>query len=197
MGSHRRRLPHFYPDNVPLFLTFRLHGSFPASQLPPAGSLSSGQAFMWLDRRLDSGQYGPTWLARADIARIIVASILKGADQGHYGLAAWVVMPNHVHLLVTPRVSPAHLLKSLKGATARDANRLLGRTGEPFRQKESYDHSVRNRSEFERIQAYIETNPVKAGLVRDPVHYPWSSAGIETSLRTPEVMGESGACRGK
>jgi len=182
MTPHRRRLPHFYPENAPLFLTWRLHGTFPASLLPPAGTLSSGQAFVWLDRRLDAGQYGPTWLARADIACIVVASILKGCELGHYELAAWVVMPNHVHLLITPHISPARLLKSLKGATAREANRVLGRTGEPFWQKESYDHAVRNRSEFEKIRAYIETNPVKAGLVADPTQFPWSSAGVETSL---------------
>ena len=79
-------------------------------------------------------------------------------------------------------IAPDRLLKSLKGATAREANRLLGRTGEPFWQKESYDHYVRNRIEFEKIRTYIETNPVKAGLVRNPEDYPWSSAGVETSL---------------
>jgi hypothetical protein len=182
MTRHHRRLPHLYPENVPLFLTWRLHGTFPASKLPPAGTLTSGEAFVWLDRRLDAGQYGPTWLARADIAAIVVASIRRGAELGHYVPAAWVVMPNHVHLLITPKVSPVHLLRSLKGATAREANRVLGRTGEPFWQKESYDHWVRNRSEFEKIRAYIEMNPVKAGLVADPTRFTWSSAGVEKSL---------------
>ena len=73
-------------------------------------------------------------------------------------------------------------MKSLKGASAREANRVLGRTGQPFSQKESYDHWVRNPSEFEKIRTYIEANPVKAGLVRTPQDYPWSSAGVETSL---------------
>ncbi len=72
-------------------------------------------------------------------------------------------------------------MKSLKGATAREANRLLGRTGEPFWQKESYDHWVRSQREFEKIRAYIESNPVKAGLVQEPEDYPWSSAGVEMS----------------
>jgi hypothetical protein len=48
-------------------------------------------------------------------------------------------MANHGHLLVQPNVAPDRLLKSLKGATARGANQVLGRTGEPFWQKESYD----------------------------------------------------------
>jgi REP element-mobilizing transposase RayT len=74
------------------------------------------------------------------------------------------------------------LLRSLKGASARFANRLLGRTGEPFWQKESCGHWVRNQSEFEKIRAYIENNSVKAGLVRNPQDFPWSSAGVEMSL---------------
>jgi hypothetical protein len=91
-------------------------------------------------------------------------------------------MPNHVHLLIRPSIAPERLMKSLKGASAREANRVLGRTGEPFWQKESYDHWVRNPSELEKIRMYVEANPVKAGLVRNPQDYPWSSAGVETSL---------------
>jgi REP element-mobilizing transposase RayT len=94
----------------------------------------------------------------------------------------YVIMANHVHLLIQPKIAPDHLLKSLKGASAREANRMLGRTGEPFWQKESYDHWVRNQEEFEKIRRYIENNPAKAGLVRSPEDYPWSSAGVEKSL---------------
>lgn len=66
----------------------------------------------------------------------------------------------------------------LKGNTAREANRVLGRTGEPFWQKESYDHWVRDPAELERIRRYVEHNPVKAGLVREEGEFPWSSAGV-------------------
>ena len=121
-------------------------------------------------------------LRNPDVARIVAGSIHKGVDLGHYELGAYAIMPNHVHLLIQPKVAPEHLLKSLKGASAREANRILGRTGEPFWQKESYDHWVRNRMEFQKIRAYIENNPVKAGLVRSPCDYPWSSAGVEKSL---------------
>jgi putative transposase len=182
MPLHRRRLPHLYPEGAALFLTWHLHGSLPAQLLPPARKLVSGQAFVWLDRQLDASRYAPMYLGQREIAQIVVASIHKGVDLGHYELGAYVVMANHVHLLIRPRIAPHRVLKSLKGATAREANRLLGRTGEPFWQKESYDHWVRNHGEFERIRAYIETNPVKAGLVRNPQDYPWSSAGVETSL---------------
>jgi putative transposase len=85
-------------------------------------------------------------------------------------------MANHVHLLVTPLVSPSKLLQSIKGYAARAANKLLERTGEPFWQTESYDHWIRDESEFDRIRRYIENNPVRAGLVAKPEDYRWSSA---------------------
>ena len=106
---------------------------------------------------------------------------------GHYDLAAYAVLSNHLHLLLFPKIAPSRLLQSLKGATAREANRILGRTGESFWQAESYDHWVRNEGERQRIAAYIEDNPVKAGLVQRVQDYPWSSAfergaSAETSL---------------
>jgi hypothetical protein len=67
-------------------------------------------------------------------------------------------------------------LAPLKGFTAYRANELLGNHGQAFWQDESYDHLVRSRAEFDRIRAYIEENPVTAGLVVDAQEYPWSSA---------------------
>jgi len=71
------------------------------------------------------------------------------------------------------------LLKSLKGFTARAANLVLARTGEPFWQRESYDHWVRDEREWERICSYIEENPVKAGMVDSAEKFPWSSAHVK------------------
>src|SRR5713226_2814980 len=62
-------------------------------------------------------------------------------------------MAKHVHVLLRPKVPPSRLLQSMQGATASEANRLLGRTGEKFRQAESYDHRVGDESELERIAA--------------------------------------------
>jgi len=53
---------------------------------------------------------------------------------------------------------------------------MLGLTGQPFWQDESYDHLVRSDAELERIREYIESNPVKAGLVAAPESWQWSSA---------------------
>lgn len=85
-------------------------------------------------------------------------------------------MPNHVHMLATTRTGVSKFMRRLKGYTARRANELLSRTGQPFWQEESYDHLVRTPEEFRNIEAYILKNPVKAGLARTAEEYRWSSA---------------------
>ena len=94
----------------------------------------------------------------------------------HFELDAFVVMANHVHLLVTPYVPVGRLTRSLKAVTARRANQMLGCSGTPFWEADSYDHVVRNRNEFESIRVYIEQNPVRAGLVRAAADFRWCSA---------------------
>src|SRR5271168_5201569 len=118
MALHHRRLPHIYPPDAPLFLTWHLHGSVPATLRIPGGPLSSGQAFVWLDRQLDT------------------LTCLRGS---------WWV-PSTKDLLIEPAIAPERLMGS----------RLLGRTGGPFCQKESYDHCVRNTDESHKIKTYIE-----------------------------------------
>jgi len=125
------------------------------------------------------------YLAREAIAEVVVASLRRGVAVGHYDLAGYCVLGNHVHVLLMPKISTSRLLQSLKGGTARQANLILGRTGETFWQAESYDHWVRDETEWHRILAYIEENPVKAGLVQRAEDYRWSSASgksAETSL---------------
>jgi REP element-mobilizing transposase RayT len=124
---------------------------------------------------------GPVHLRTEAIATLVVESLFRGEHLGHYRLGPFVIMANHVHLLLLPSISASLLLKSLKGATAREANQLLHRTGEQFWQRESYDHWVRSETEWNRIAAYIERNPVKAGLVSRMEEYPWSSANARWS----------------
>jgi REP element-mobilizing transposase RayT len=90
-------------------------------------------------------------------------------------------MPNHVHVLLDPSVTLARITKGLKGVTARQANEILGRIGKPFWQDETFDHWIRSRKQLERVQAYIERNPVAANLVSTPEEWPWSSASGRTS----------------
>ncbi len=172
----RRRLPHVYPDGRWLFLTWHLFGSLPTAAFPPSSKLTAGQAFVWMDRYADSARSGPLFLKQAMVAQIVCDSFMTGIELGHYELGAFVVMANHVHGLLRPRISLSQLLQSLKGFTARQANKALKRTGEPFWQRECYDHWVRDEAEWARIAAYIEENPVKAGLVARAEDFPWSSA---------------------
>jgi putative transposase len=138
-----------------------------------------------MDRLLDEACDGPFYLRQPAVADMIAQAILYNADiLGHYVLHAFVVMPNHVHVLATPAVALPKLTKSLKGITAKRANAMLAMTGNSFWQEESYDHLVRGEREFEKIRNYIEENPVRAGLVREASEYRWSSAGWVTHPRT-------------
>ena len=184
MSATQRRLPHLHPAGKWLFVTWHLDGSLPQAMYPPPGKQSDGKVFVWMDRYLDTARTGPKYLSQPEIAEIAASSIQRGVALGHYELRAWVIMANHVHVLLRALIAPSRLLQSLKGFTAREANRILNRTGRKFWQAESYDHWVRDERELERIAAYIESNPVKAGLADDPSEYRWSSAApcIETSL---------------
>jgi putative DNA methylase len=178
MRYYERRLPHWDTADQPLFITFRLHGSLPAHRIfPPAGVTGSGEAFIAMDRLLDQASNGPLYLSQPEIAELVVKALQHGANKlQRYQLHAYVVMPNHVHLSVTPKVVATKWLGPLKGFTAYRANALLGRQGRPFWQDESYDHLVRSEAEFNRIRTYIEENPVSAGLIAQPHEYQWSSA---------------------
>ena len=176
-----RRLPHMSSTSQPIFLTWRLQGSLPNNRFFRGGNLSSGQVFVAMDRLLDEARTGPFYLRQPEIADMVAEEILYNAENlGHYDLHAFVVMPNHVHLLLTAKVLLQRLTKSLKGITAKKANAILGHTGTQFWQDESYDHLVRNDREFRNIARYIEENPVRAGLFRDAAEYRWSSAAWAT-----------------
>jgi len=189
MMFHRRRLPHIYETDQPIFLTWRLHDSLPSNRTFPTDAVNSGQAFAAMDRLLDEARTGAFYLRQPAIADMIVEAIQYNASNlGHYRLHAFVVMPNHVHMLATPAVALPKLTKSLKGITAKRANAMLALTGSPFWQEESYDHWVRHERQFEKIRNYVEGNPVRAGLVREASEYRWSSAGWATG-GAPAVQG--------
>jgi REP element-mobilizing transposase RayT len=163
-----------------LFLTWRLHGSLPFWIHAP--SVTSGRAFVRLDRQLDTAPTGPMWLKDPRVAAAVVDSLrFAEGELRLFDLRAWVVMSNHVHLLLFPWAPLCRINKSVRGFTARQANRTLGRIGQPFWQHESFDHWVRDRGELERTAGYIEANPVKAGLVECAADWPWSSASQQTA----------------
>jgi putative transposase len=175
---YRRHLPHWQKADSALFITWRLYGSLPRRTLAASFKESNpGKRFLLLDRELDKARYGPTWLKDARLSKIVADSLSHGAEQLRlYRLSAFVVMSNHVHILIWPRAYLSRITKAIKGYTARECNKLLSRTGENFWQDESFDHAVRNEDEFWRIKRYIERNPVKARLVASPEEWVWSSA---------------------
>jgi len=132
-----------------------------------------------MDRALDRTAIGPHWLKMPSVADRVTDLILKGEKElGYFSLRAFVIMPNHVHLLMTPKIAMRRIMNGLKGSTAFAANVILNRRGRPFWQDESFDHWVRTEKEFGNILRYIEWNPVSAGLVARPEEWPWSSARL-------------------
>jgi len=176
MNRYDRRLPHMNAIGARIFVTFRLHGSLPANRVFPPSTLTHGEAFAAMDRLLDNPKAGPTFLNQPEIASMVLQSLIEGETRyRRYQLHAFVVMPNHVHLLVTSSTPLSAWLRSLKGYTGHEALRILNQSGKTFWQDESYDHIVRDDKEFWSIRHYIEWNPVRAGLVTLPEEFPWSS----------------------
>jgi putative transposase len=189
MEYYARHLPHWNPGGRTIFLTWRLYGSLPADviiKLKQQRSTSAGRDFLKADRALDKTRSGPFWLNEPNIAACVVAALYRGQRElQQYLLRAFAVMPNHVHVLLDPSVSLDRITNGLKGVTAREANKFLGRTGQHFWQDESFDRWIRNGAQFDRIRMYIEHNPVTAGLVKNPEDWPWSSASRTATLGCP------------
>jgi putative transposase len=168
---YRRNLPHWYPPGAAVFVTWRLAGTLPVSR----SCANDGRVFAERDLLLDRTTNGPQWLRRPEIAHCVVTNLLDGAGN-RYELHSFVVMPNHVHLLLSPWVELAAITRYMKGRSSRQANILLSRTGLPFWQDESFDHWIRHPRQFDRVRVYIERDPVRAGLVERPEQWPYSSA---------------------
>jgi putative transposase len=191
---NRRRLPHIHPKGRAIFVTFRLANSMPAHialdtmKIP---SLTAGQRFAKLDAFLDRRKRGPLYLRIEKIAEEVCRTIERssGPELSHYKLHEYVVMQNHVHMLITPIAEMKDILRQIKGATAHFANKVIGFAGKSFWQKDYYDHFCRDDSEFHSIGRYIVMNPVKAGFVTRPELWKWSSAArrdkIIHELRRP------------
>jgi putative transposase len=176
---YERNLPHWQPDGKDLFVTWRLKGSLPVEvieRLRITAGASAGKRFREFDDRLDSADCGPLWLRDPRIAAVVTEAFREAEKREWIVLQAFVVMPNHVHVLLSPRVELRNVTKWIKGSTSRKANEILGISGQLFWQDESFDHWIRGPAQFDRVKEYIERNPVVAGLVKDAAEWPWSSA---------------------
>ncbi len=181
----RGYLPHYDGGQVIQFITFRLADSLPktildALQLKLERELISEIEYhRAIDKYLDGG-HGKPHLANTKIADIVEENLLR-FDGERYKLHAWVIMPNHVHLLLAPREnhSLASILHSMKSYTSNRANEILKRTG-PFWSKEYFDRFIRNYDHYEKTVAYVHNNPVKAGLCAKASDWRFGSARLSS-----------------
>ena len=186
---NRGRLPHWEKETGVYFVTFRLADSLPrvvvekiverqrvlqsakrlGLKLSPAQEVVVAEYSQSRVEELADRGAGACYLRNARVAEL-VADTLKCWDGKRYRVIAWCVMPNHVHVVfrLLPGQALAGILKGWKTYTAKEANRILGRSG-VFWQREYYDRLIRDGEELERAVRYVVGNPEKAGLT----DWPW------------------------
>ncbi len=175
-GVHARGyLPHVKAEGGQYFVTFRLVDSLPAGVLKQLATVPEKQRSKKVEEFLDAA-HGECWLGKSNVAEVMRQTLLKFHGE-RYHLHAWVIMPNHVHLLIEPVGNNAlsDILQGIKSVSAHQANALLAREGE-FWQSESYDHLIRDDDDRARCADYIAQNPVKAGLAKNAAEFEFSSA---------------------
>ena len=176
-GRERGALPHLYKDGCTYFVTFCLSDAVPAKLVRRRLLEENDQQPESLAQLSEPlANRGSMILKRPEFAEIVEGAL--GHFQGErYGLHAWVVMPNHVHAVLTPfqGYGVTGILHSWKSFTASAINREVGQSGR-FWQHESFDHLVRNQDSLMRFIMYTENNPVTAGLCQRPEDWPFSSA---------------------
>lgn len=119
---------------------------------------------------------------------------LRFRHPAQYELRAWVIMPNHVHVLFLVKDVPmSQLIGAWKGFTAKEANRILQRKG-AFWQEEYWDTYMRDAEHEARAKRYIENNPLKAKLSLTQREYPWSSARFRDEYERLQLPSAVGAC---
>lgn len=189
-----RRLPHWSQAGVICFITWRAKDSIPENVLerwrgerhqwlrrhginPRAADWNEklGQlgpeiqreffhtfSTKWHDE-LDAG-HGACVFKSPNVAKIVADSLLK-FDGDRYELTDFVVMPNHVHLLVAFQDEDSLLTQceNWKHFQAVHINRAIGSSGR-FWQQDGFDHLIRSAEQFEHFRRYIADNPGKARL---------------------------------
>lgn len=178
-GWHERGyLPHCDRPGLTQFVTFNLADAFPVSLRNEWKTLlkieSDGERRLQLEAYLDKGN-GACHFKNPDLARI-VEETFRFYHARRYDLKAWVVMPNHVHVLFkTDTVPMREIIADWKAYSAREVNKRLQRKGTVWA-ADYWDTYIRNAQHELTSRRYIENNPVKAFLVQDPQTWPWSSA---------------------
>lgn len=137
-----------------------------------------------------------TWQNRSvfqvkENAGTLVQCRLHYRDQGVYRLHEFVVMPKHLHVLLTPSIETSleKAMQLIKGGSSHRIHRQREKSGLIWNSG-FHEVTVRDAEDFEARRRYIHTNPIEARLVERAADWPWSSASGKFAL---DVMGSSGA----
>jgi putative transposase len=174
-GWHSRGyLPHFDSPETVQHIVFRVSNSIPPEWLAEI-DLNAAQRRKRVDEYLDRG-FGNALLAEPFNASIVEEALLF-FDGQRYRLLAWCVMPNHVHVIIEQIAgfSLGAVVKSWKMASTRAINARTGASGAIWA-GDYFDRYMRNEEQLERTIAYVQNNPVNAGLCAAPADWAWSSA---------------------
>jgi len=174
--NERGYVPHRDEPGLTQFVTFRLADSVPEELREEWERLlkidDDRARLTQLEAWLDLG-HGECHLSDNRVAQLVVEAF-RHFDGTRYQLAAWTIMPNHVHVLFdVGQVPMAEVVRSWKQFTATQANKLLKRSGS-FWQADYWDTYMRDEEHEERTLRYIRNNPVKAGLVKKWQDWPWT-----------------------
>ena len=178
----RGYLPHFDHPGLVQSITFRVADSLPmevvlrlSQRKTVATDADAVELRKTVETALDRG-VGACHLKNLQVAQIVQDALLH-FDGERYRLLAWVVMPNHVHVMIEtlPGFRLDEVVHSWKSYTAKKCNRLLGQTG-AFWEAEYFDRFIRNAEHFRKAREYIEENPVKAHLAAKAGDWVYSSA---------------------
>ena len=185
----RGYLPHFDRPGTWQFITYRLADSIPAElrhEWQAAMTLEDDrEKFRRMEQMLDRG-HGSCPLRKPRTAQMVQDN-LWFHDGKAYRLLAWVVMPNHVHVLAEMWKPLGTVLRNWKSYTGSEANKMLGQAGETFCQADYFDRYIRDQENYRKVVQYIESNPVKAGLARAPEQWMWSSASYRGRYGADEL----------
>jgi len=169
----RGYLPHFDSPERIQHIVFRTADSLPPHLRPDMQDVRRFSET--LDGLLDTGA-GACPLAVNSAATTVEKALLH-FDGERYRLLSWCVMPNHVHALLEQIEGArlAEIVKSWKAFTAAQINKETGAAGR-FWARDYFDRFMRDEAHLAQTVAYIENNPVKAGLCHEPAQWRFSSA---------------------
>jgi len=178
-GWHSRGYhPHFDKSGIIQTVTFRLADSLPQEVLKRLEQdlkyKNTKANREYIEECLNKG-YGECQLKKKECAEIVENLILSGNNR-IYELISWIVMPNHVHVIIKIKQgnSLSNIVKKWKGRSAFEINKMVGRSGS-FWQRDYFDRYIRDERHLLAAIEYVHMNPVKSGLASNPEDWEFSS----------------------